>query len=84
MCVMCGVSGTEILSAHGMPVDLLDRLMIIKTQTYNVQEIKQVMGSHSATAPHRYAAAAHSAVPPSVCVCCFEVIIKFEITTQRV
>src|SRR3954466_14334920 len=36
------VRGTDYPSPHGVPIDLLDRLLIIKTQKYNVAEIKQV------------------------------------------
>lgn len=31
-------------SPHGIPVDLLDRLVIIRTQTYGPAEMIQVMG----------------------------------------
>ncbi|CAF4384963.1 unnamed protein product, partial [Adineta steineri] len=30
----CLIRGTEILSPHGMPLDLLDRIMIIRTLPY--------------------------------------------------
>ncbi|OXB70630.1 UNVERIFIED_CONTAM: hypothetical protein H355_013348 [Colinus virginianus] len=39
---VCTIRGTEILSAHGIPVDLLDRMLIIRTLPYAVDEIKQV------------------------------------------
>ena len=35
--------GTEISSPHGIPVDLLDRLLIIKTHTYTKAEIKAIL-----------------------------------------
>ena len=31
---MCTVRGTEVIAPHGVPVDLLDRLMIIRTMPY--------------------------------------------------
>lgn len=34
--------GTDMTSPHGIPVDLLDRLVIIRTQTYGPAEIIQV------------------------------------------
>ena len=39
---MCTVRGADIVSPHGMPVDLLDRLLIIRTSPYNVEEMAQV------------------------------------------
>jgi len=40
---VCNIRGTEINAAHGIPVDLLDRLLIVLTKTYVVQEIKQIL-----------------------------------------
>jgi len=37
------IRGTDLASPHGMPVDLLDRLLIIRTSPYNVQEMKQIL-----------------------------------------
>merc|ERR1712010_194888 len=31
---MCPIRGTEVIAPHGVPVDLLDRLMIIRTMPY--------------------------------------------------
>lgn len=46
--------GTDVLSPHGIPVDLLDRLVIIRTLPYTPQEMLQVhrppltpQGTHS-------------------------------------
>lgn len=33
---ICTIKGTDMISPHGIPVDLLDRLLIIKTQKYNI------------------------------------------------
>ena len=39
----CVIRGTEdITSPHGIPLDLLDRVMIIRTMLYTPQEMKQV------------------------------------------
>uniref|UniRef100_A0A674GAI1 RuvB-like helicase n=2 Tax=Passeriformes TaxID=9126 RepID=A0A674GAI1_TAEGU len=39
----CIIRGTEdIVSPHGIPLDLLDRVMIIRTMLYTPQEMKQV------------------------------------------
>merc|ERR1712139_605424 len=46
---MCTVRGTEIVSPHGMPVDLLDRLIIIRTLPYSIEEITQVVSIRSQT-----------------------------------
>jgi len=40
---MCTVRGTEVVAPHGVPVDLLDRLMIIRTMPYALQEIVQIL-----------------------------------------
>ncbi len=37
------IRGTEILSPHGMPLDLLDRLLIINTRPYNADEIREIL-----------------------------------------
>lgn len=34
--------GTDMSSPHGIPVDLLDRLVIIRTETYGPAEMIQV------------------------------------------
>jgi DNA helicase TIP49 (TBP-interacting protein) len=36
-------SGTEILSPHGMPLDLIDRIMIIRTLPYGMEEMIEVI-----------------------------------------
>ena len=36
--------GTDMNSPHGIPVDLLDRLVIIRTQIYGPAEMIQVKG----------------------------------------
>lgn len=42
----CEIRGTEILSPHGMPLDLLDRIMIIRTLPYGMEDMIEV-NSHS-------------------------------------
>jgi len=39
------IRGTDIESPHGMPLDLLDRLLIIPTRPYNEQEIREIINS---------------------------------------
>jgi RuvB-like protein 1 (pontin 52) len=46
---MCTIRGTDIVSPHGMPVDLLDRLVIIRTLPYSVDEITQIVSIRSHT-----------------------------------
>merc|ERR1711912_158133 len=40
---MCEIRGTDMKSPHGIPVDLLDRLMIIRTMPYGLQEMVQIL-----------------------------------------
>jgi len=37
------IRGTDIVSPHGMPLDLLDRLLIIPTEPYKPEEIKEIL-----------------------------------------
>lgn len=39
----CTVRGTEIVSPHGMPLDLLDRIVIIRTFPYAKEEVVQIL-----------------------------------------
>lgn len=39
----CTIRGTEIVSPHGMPLDLLDRVMIIRTLPYSPEEMVQIL-----------------------------------------
>ncbi|KAF3791951.1 RuvB-like helicase 2 [Nymphaea thermarum] len=40
---ICNIRGTDISSPHGIPVDLLDRLTIIRTETYGPAEMIQIL-----------------------------------------
>lgn len=43
-------SGTDdIVSPHGIPLDLIDRLLIIRTLPYSVTEIEQIIKLRAAT-----------------------------------
>jgi TBP-interacting protein len=37
------IRGTDVESPHGIPVDLLDRLLIIPTRPYNAEEIREIL-----------------------------------------
>lgn len=37
------IRGTDIVSPHGIPLDLLDRLLIITTEPYTKEEIKEII-----------------------------------------
>ncbi|OYT63060.1 MAG: TATA box-binding protein [Thermofilum sp. ex4484_15] len=37
------IRGTDIISPHGIPLDLLDRLLIIETKPYTKDEIKEIL-----------------------------------------
>ncbi|XP_068630432.1 ruvB-like helicase 1 [Battus philenor] len=46
----CQIRGTEdIISPHGIPLDLLDRLLIIRTLPYNKAELLQILKLRSST-----------------------------------
>merc|ERR1711953_1117194 len=40
---ICTIRGTDIIAPHGMPVDLLDRLIIVRTFPYSAEEIAKVI-----------------------------------------
>merc|ERR1711924_130905 len=46
---MCEIKGTDMKSAHGIPVDLLDRLLIIRLLPYSLDEIVQILAIRCAT-----------------------------------
>ena len=37
------IKGTDIIAPHGIPLDLLDRLLIIKTKPYSKEQIKAIL-----------------------------------------
>ncbi|XP_065059228.1 ruvB-like 1 [Rhopilema esculentum] len=39
----CVIRGTDVKSPHGIPLDLLDRLMIVRTMPYSNQEMIQIL-----------------------------------------
>lgn len=39
---VCSIRGTDISAPHGIPVDLLDRLLIIRTYPYGEEEIAKI------------------------------------------
>lgn len=43
------IRGTNIIAPHGIPVDLLDRLLIIRTMLYTVEEIVKIIGIRAST-----------------------------------
>lgn len=43
------IRGTDIKSPHGIPVDLLDRLLVIKTLPYTLTEIVQILAIRATT-----------------------------------
>lgn len=43
------IRGTDIVSPHGIPVDLLDRLMIIRTPSYTLEEIIKIIAIRAQT-----------------------------------
>ena len=37
------IRGTNYKSPHGIPIDLLDRLLIVTTKPYSESELKQIL-----------------------------------------
>ena len=46
---ICTIRGTDIRSPHGIPIDLLDRLLIIKTVPYSLNEMINIMSIRAVT-----------------------------------
>jgi len=46
---VCSIKGTEMKSPHGIPIDLLDRLLIIKTVSYNLEQIISILSIRAST-----------------------------------
>jgi len=46
---VCTIRGTDIVSPHGVPVDLLDRMLILRTMPYSLDEIIQIMSIRAET-----------------------------------
>jgi len=46
---VCNIKGTDMKSPHGIPVDLLDRLLIIKTVSYNLEQIISILSIRAST-----------------------------------
>jgi RuvB-like protein 1 len=40
---VCSIRGTDVLSPHGIPVDLLDRMLIVRTMPYSLEEMIQII-----------------------------------------
>ena len=40
---VCTIRGTDVISPHGVPVDLLDRMLIIRTMPYSLEEMVQIV-----------------------------------------
>lgn len=58
------IRGTHYTSPHGIPIDLLDRLVIISTTPYEEKEIKQILKIRL-VANHLY------------CISCVQKVTKF-------
>lgn len=46
---ICQIRGTDVSSPHGIPVDLLDRMLIIRTMPYSLEEIMQIISIRAET-----------------------------------
>lgn len=49
---MSRIRGTKFKSPHGLPVDLLDRVLIVSTQKYLEEDVKQIIQIRSAIVPY--------------------------------
>eukprot|EP00096_Caligus_rogercresseyi_P000284 TRINITY_DN10692_c0_g1_i1.p1 TRINITY_DN10692_c0_g1~~TRINITY_DN10692_c0_g1_i1.p1 ORF type:complete len:459 (+),score=165.41 TRINITY_DN10692_c0_g1_i1:138-1514(+) len=45
----CTIRGTDIMSPHGIPLDLLDRVLIIRTLPYSMEEMLQIIKIRATT-----------------------------------
>lgn len=43
------IRGTDIVSPHGIPIDLLDRLLIIRTSNYNLEDLIKILAIRATT-----------------------------------
>lgn len=43
------IRGTDMVSPHGIPIDLLDRLLIIRTLSYNLEEVIKILAIRAST-----------------------------------
>lgn len=46
---ICTIRGTDVMSPHGIPVDLLDRMLIIRTMPYSLEEMVQIVSIRAET-----------------------------------
>lgn len=46
---ICRIRGTDVLSPHGVPVDLLDRMLVIRTMPYSLEETAQIIAIRAQT-----------------------------------
>ena len=46
---VCTIRGTDVVSPHGVPVDLLDRMLIIRTMPYSLEEMVQIISIRAQT-----------------------------------
>merc|ERR1712032_329816 len=46
---ICRIRGTDIKSPHGIPVDLLDRMLIVRTMPYTLEEVIQILSIRATT-----------------------------------
>ena len=45
---VCTIRGTDIMAPHGVPVDLLDRMLIVRTMPYSLDEMVQILSIRAA------------------------------------
>ena len=60
------IRGTDMMSPHGIPVDLLDRLVIIRTLQYVLEEIIAILNTRAKVTPMPMPCSMPEAFPISV------------------
>ena len=61
-----------MLSPHGIPVDLLDRMLIIRTMPYALEEMIQIVSIRAETESIEVE---EDALAAMVCYCCFLIMV---------
>mmetsp|Transcript_23408 Transcript_23408/g.30390 ORF Transcript_23408/g.30390 Transcript_23408/m.30390 type:complete len:460 (-) Transcript_23408:325-1704(-) len=46
---VCTIRGTDVISPHGIPIDLLDRMLILRTMQYSLAEIIDILAIRAET-----------------------------------
>lgn len=67
---ICQIRGTDISAPHGLPVDLLDRVVIIRTLPYNLEEMVHILAIRANVRPRPHTS--YMAVSSAPCVSIYQ------------